>query len=49
MGLSAIGNHRLGGLLPVGRIFDASFWVGEIFSRPQAPAAAPALRVLNDR
>jgi sulfatase maturation enzyme AslB (radical SAM superfamily) len=48
MGLSAIGNHRLGGLLPVGRIFDASFWVGEIFSRPQAPAAAPALRVLND-
>lgn len=49
MGLSAIGNHRLGGMLPVRRIFDASFRIGEAFSRPPVPAPAPVLRVLSDK
>jgi sulfatase maturation enzyme AslB (radical SAM superfamily) len=30
MGLAAIGNHKLGGFLPIGRIFHASLRVGEM-------------------
>jgi hypothetical protein len=32
MGLEAIGNHRLGGLLPVASIFQASLQVGRLVS-----------------
>jgi len=32
MGLAAIGNHKLGGFIPVGSIFRASFRIGERIS-----------------
>ncbi len=38
MGLAAVGNHKLGGLLPVGALFKASVAVGQMFAKPQLPA-----------
>jgi hypothetical protein len=50
MGLAAVSSHKLGGVLKVGHIFDASFRIGELIasSRKQpAHAASPAFRILN--
>ena len=41
MGLAAVGNHKLGGVIPVGAIFRASVKVGQMFA-PAAPAPKPA-------
>jgi MoaA/NifB/PqqE/SkfB family radical SAM enzyme len=42
MGLAAIGNHRLGGILPVHYLFRASMRLGEAFgSAPPLPKPAP--------
>lgn len=37
MGLAAVGNHKLGGIIPVGAIFKASVSIGQMF-RPSEPA-----------
>lgn len=50
MGLAAVGAHKLGGLIPVGAIFRASFKVGEIMGRGRRsqPEVEPVkLPVLN--
>ena len=51
MGLAAVGNHKLGGFLPVGAIFRASVKVGQVFGsgaagpvKPTADTAFPILR-----
>ncbi len=36
MGLAAVGNHKLGGIIPVGAIFKASVSIGQMF-RPSEP------------
>lgn len=41
MGLAAVGNHKLGGVIPVGAIFRASVKVGSMFA-PAQPAPKPA-------
>jgi sulfatase maturation enzyme AslB (radical SAM superfamily) len=47
MGLAAVAAHKLGGVIPVGRIFKASLKVGQARSKSALqPTAAPALRVL---
>jgi sulfatase maturation enzyme AslB (radical SAM superfamily) len=53
MGLAAIAEHKLGGIVPVGAIFKASVRVGQIVrgrSEPIAelPAVAKGLRVLGE-
>jgi len=40
MALAAVGEHRLGGLIPVKHIFQASFAVGRLFEKKEAPDAA---------
>jgi hypothetical protein len=51
MGLAAVAAHRWGGIVPVGRLFDASVKIGRWqANRTAAPAAAapqPELRVLS--
>jgi len=48
MGVAAIANHRLGGVIPIGAIFRASVRIGQAFARPEpAGAAGPELRVLK--
>lgn len=37
MGLAAVGNYRLGGVLPVGKIFAASARIGSMFPKPHTP------------
>jgi MoaA/NifB/PqqE/SkfB family radical SAM enzyme len=54
MGLAAIAEHRLGGIIPVGAIFKASVRIGQIGrarSEPTAalPAVEEALRVLREK
>ncbi len=48
MGLAAVGAHKLGGFLPVGSIFKASFKIGQLRAKPipEAPDPVPVLRVL---
>jgi len=54
MGLAAVGNHKLAGVLPVRHIFNASLAVGNLVSRfrapsstqQPAPSAAPAAPVM---
>ncbi len=51
MGLAAVADHKLGGIIPVGAIFQASFKIGQLaqaWSKPaaQPPAVAEKLRVL---
>jgi hypothetical protein len=42
MGLAAVGNHKLAGVLPVRHIFNASLALGSLVSRINArPAAHP--------
>ena len=38
MGLASVGAHRLGGMLPVGAIFKASFKIGQAVARARAEA-----------
>ena len=50
MGLAAIAEHRVAGIIPVGAIFKASLALGEMRARRNAPApqAEELLRVLSD-
>jgi sulfatase maturation enzyme AslB (radical SAM superfamily) len=50
MGLAAIAEHKLGGIIPVGAIFKASVRIGRALSQPTAarPAVEEALRVLRE-
>jgi sulfatase maturation enzyme AslB (radical SAM superfamily) len=41
MGLAAIAEHKLGGIIPVGAIFKASVRIGQIGRIPSEPTAAP--------
>lgn len=48
MALAAVGAHKLGGLIPVGAIFEASIRIGEARrGRPEAVPAGNGLRVLR--
>jgi len=48
MGLAAIASHKLGGVIPVGAIFEASFRIGEARSKNLSPPGArDELRVLQ--
>jgi MoaA/NifB/PqqE/SkfB family radical SAM enzyme len=47
MGLAVVGNHRLGGLIPVHRILHASTRVGELFARSSPSIPEPAFRILD--
>jgi MoaA/NifB/PqqE/SkfB family radical SAM enzyme len=48
MGLAAVAEHKLCGVIPVGAIFKASLWVGQLRSKqiPTRQQPAPVLRVL---
>jgi hypothetical protein len=46
MGLAAIGNHRLGGVLPVRALFRGSIAIGERMSRLNQPASEPQPELL---
>ncbi len=48
MGLAAVAAHRLGGFIPVGKIFKASLKIGQFSSRENSerPQAVSAFRVL---
>jgi hypothetical protein len=53
MGLAAIAEHKLGGIIPVGAIFKASVKIGQIgrarSERTEtAPAVEEVLRVLRE-
>lgn len=41
MGLAAVGDHRLAGIIPVGAIFQASFRIGQLAQAWSKPAAQP--------
>jgi hypothetical protein len=41
MGLAAIAEHKLGGIIPVGAIFKASVRIGQIGRSPSERTAAP--------
>lgn len=41
MGLAAIADHKIGGIVPVKPIFDASIWIGKRRSGNTIPASAP--------
>jgi sulfatase maturation enzyme AslB (radical SAM superfamily) len=47
MGLAAIADHKLGGLLRVKPIFDASIWVGKRRSGATVPAVKPVFDILK--
>jgi MoaA/NifB/PqqE/SkfB family radical SAM enzyme len=49
MGLAAVAEHKLGGMVPVGAIFKASVKIGQARAKRGAPVAAPEdpLRVLS--
>jgi sulfatase maturation enzyme AslB (radical SAM superfamily) len=47
MGLAAVAAHKIGGLIPVGPIFDASFRIGSSRNRNRHPKSDSALRVLR--
>ena len=47
MGLAAVGNYRLGGVIPVGKIFSASARIGSALRKREAAAETNPLRVLN--
>jgi sulfatase maturation enzyme AslB (radical SAM superfamily) len=46
MGLAAVAAHKLGGVIPVGKIFRASVKIGQARSKPVLPPRVPGLRVL---
>ncbi len=41
MGLAAIADHKLGGILPIKPIFDASIWIGKRMSGATIPVSPP--------
>ena len=41
MGLAAIGAHKLGGFMPVGKIFNASIKIGRWRAKPELPPTRP--------
>jgi MoaA/NifB/PqqE/SkfB family radical SAM enzyme len=45
MGVAAIANHRLGGVIPIGAIFRASVRIGQAFAK--AEPAGPELKILQ--
>jgi len=49
MGLAAVAAHKLGGVIPVGALFNASIRIGRLRARRTAPGPAPAspLHVLS--
>lgn len=48
MGLAAVAAHKLGGFIPVGKIFKASVKIGQARSKSVSPPTVPpALRVLS--
>jgi len=47
MGVAAIANHRLGGVIPLGAIFRASVRVGQAFAKSEPAAAGPKLKILQ--
>jgi MoaA/NifB/PqqE/SkfB family radical SAM enzyme len=51
MGLASVGAHKLGGLIPVGLIFEASIKIGQAWvkanARHQPRPAPPPLQILN--
>jgi MoaA/NifB/PqqE/SkfB family radical SAM enzyme len=47
MGVAAIANHRLGGVIPIGAIFRASVRIGQAFAKPEPAAAGPELKILQ--
>jgi MoaA/NifB/PqqE/SkfB family radical SAM enzyme len=47
MGVAAIANHKLGGVIPIGAIFRASVRIGQAFAKPETAAADPQLRILQ--
>jgi hypothetical protein len=49
MGLAAVAAHKIGGFIPVGAIFKASWKIGQLRSGrvPEQPRPVPALRILQ--
>jgi len=47
MGLAAVGDHKLGGFIPVKSIFDLSFRIGRVRSKPLPVAAENPFQVLR--
>ena len=47
MGVAAIANHRLGGVIPIGAIFRASVRIGQAFAKAEPAAAGPQLKILQ--
>jgi MoaA/NifB/PqqE/SkfB family radical SAM enzyme len=47
MGLAAIANHKLGGILPIKPIFDASIWIGKRKGGATIPAVKPVFDILK--
>jgi sulfatase maturation enzyme AslB (radical SAM superfamily) len=49
MGLAAVAEHKLGGIIPVGAIFRSSIKIGRLISKPvsEPPHTVPAFRVLR--
>ena len=47
MGVAAIANHKLGGVIPIGAIFRASVRIGQAFAKPEPAVTDPQLRILQ--
>ena len=47
MGVAAIANHKLGGVIPIGAIFRASVRIGQAFAKPEPATAGPELKILQ--
>ena len=49
MGLAAVAAHRLGGIIPVGLIFNASIKIGQARAKraPPPPTVEEQLRILS--
>ncbi|WP_031496452.1 radical SAM protein [Bryobacter aggregatus] len=47
MGLAAIGNYKLGGVLPVGLLFKASIAVGKVWPKKPVPMKPVELKILQ--
>jgi sulfatase maturation enzyme AslB (radical SAM superfamily) len=47
MGVAAIANHKLGGIVPIGAIFRASVRIGQIFAKPEPVTPGPELKILQ--
>jgi sulfatase maturation enzyme AslB (radical SAM superfamily) len=47
MGVAAVANHKLGGIIPIGMIFKASIRIGQAFAKPEPVTAGPELKILQ--